>query len=59
MAKKSILPLTLYRQFFDEITIGEKDKEYRKRKPHWKTRALRPSRETRQSPSRPSEFQKI
>ena len=38
MAKKSILPLTLHRQFFDEIAIGKKTKEYRERKRYWKNR---------------------
>jgi len=35
---KAILPLTLKREFFDAIAIGEKRVEYRERKPDWKTR---------------------
>lgn len=35
---KTILPLTLKRQFFDEIAAGEKTVEYREQKPYWKTR---------------------
>jgi len=38
MPKKSLLSLTLHRQFFDEIAIGKKTKEYRERKPYWKKR---------------------
>jgi hypothetical protein len=38
MPKKSILSLTLHRQYFEEIATGRKDKEYRKRKPYWKKR---------------------
>ena len=38
MKKSEILHLTLEREWFDEIVRGEKDKEYRKYKPYWKTR---------------------
>ena len=35
---KSILPLTLRREPFDDIATGEKIIEYREQKPYWKTR---------------------
>ena len=38
MPKKSILPLTLHRQYFAAIAVGTKKTEYRKRKPYWKKR---------------------
>ena len=38
MNKKVILNLTLERQWFDEIAIGKKRKEYREYKPYWKSR---------------------
>ena len=34
----SVLPLTLRREFFDQIAAGEKTIEYREQKPYWKTR---------------------
>ena len=38
MPKQSILPLTLKREFFDQIARGDKTVEYREQKPYWKTR---------------------
>ena len=38
MSKKSILALTLHRQYFAAIAAGTKKTEYRKRKPYWKKR---------------------
>ena len=35
---KTILLLTLKREYFDAIAIGEKRIEYRERKPYWQTR---------------------
>lgn len=38
MSKKSILELTLHREYFAAIAAGTKKTEYRKRKPYWKKR---------------------
>jgi hypothetical protein len=35
-----ILPLTLYRKWFDEIAIGKKTEEYRAITPYWEKRFL-------------------